>query len=217
MAGQRVLAPDDPRHGRASSYTNWKCRCVACRAAWRDQHREYLHRTGRTRPAEVYRADLEEKKAAYHGTEGTYQRCKCVRCTAAATEARKQRRYATPDATRAYDREYRGYAPLRSVGDADEALIRRATEIDRLRGSVDGELAELFAEQLKDDQRFWIQGRWVVSLDSRRYDDGTTWHDSLSLGGAHLRSYQSDSWTDAVIAVVDRQREIDSWADEVAA
>lgn len=28
------LAPDDPRHGKPSSYTNWGCRCDECRAAW---------------------------------------------------------------------------------------------------------------------------------------------------------------------------------------
>jgi len=27
------LAPDDPRHGKPSTYTNWGCRCPKCRAA----------------------------------------------------------------------------------------------------------------------------------------------------------------------------------------
>lgn len=29
----RGLPDDDPRHGKASTYTNWGCRCPACTAA----------------------------------------------------------------------------------------------------------------------------------------------------------------------------------------
>lgn len=30
---ERGLAPDDPRHGKATTYTNWGCRCPKCTAA----------------------------------------------------------------------------------------------------------------------------------------------------------------------------------------
>lgn len=30
---ERGLSPDDPRHGKASTYTNWNCRCPRCTAA----------------------------------------------------------------------------------------------------------------------------------------------------------------------------------------
>lgn len=30
---ERGLIPDDPRHGKPSTYTNWGCRCPKCRAA----------------------------------------------------------------------------------------------------------------------------------------------------------------------------------------
>jgi hypothetical protein len=29
----RGLSPDDPRHGKASTYANWCCRCPLCTAA----------------------------------------------------------------------------------------------------------------------------------------------------------------------------------------
>lgn len=29
----RGLPPDDPRHGKPSTYTNWHCRCDRCTAA----------------------------------------------------------------------------------------------------------------------------------------------------------------------------------------
>lgn len=29
----RSLPPDDPRHGKPSTYTNWGCRCPRCTAA----------------------------------------------------------------------------------------------------------------------------------------------------------------------------------------
>lgn len=34
-----VFPPGDSRHGRASTYTNHRCRCPACRADWADYHR----------------------------------------------------------------------------------------------------------------------------------------------------------------------------------
>jgi hypothetical protein len=30
---ERGLPPDDPRHGKPSTYTNWGCRCDRCTAA----------------------------------------------------------------------------------------------------------------------------------------------------------------------------------------
>lgn len=44
-----------------------------------------------------------------HGTESRYTgelRCRCDLCRAAAATARRERRHADPDATRAYDRAY---------------------------------------------------------------------------------------------------------------
>ena len=30
-----------PVHGRASTYSNWGCRCSKCRAAWAEKFRKY--------------------------------------------------------------------------------------------------------------------------------------------------------------------------------
>lgn len=38
------LAPDDPRHGRHSTYTNWACRCPACTKANSDACKEQYYR-----------------------------------------------------------------------------------------------------------------------------------------------------------------------------
>jgi hypothetical protein len=35
--------PNDPRHGTANGYSNLKCRCDGCTAAWRDYHREWMN------------------------------------------------------------------------------------------------------------------------------------------------------------------------------
>lgn len=36
-----TLAPGDPRHGTAGAYTNHRCRCDDCRAAWATYHRQW--------------------------------------------------------------------------------------------------------------------------------------------------------------------------------
>jgi len=37
------LLPDDPRHGKPSTYQNYSCRCDACKAAWAKHHSERRH------------------------------------------------------------------------------------------------------------------------------------------------------------------------------
>jgi hypothetical protein len=55
---------------------------------------------------EEHLASLPEVK---HGTETMYGKrgCRCDGCRAAAAAARRMRRHADPEATRAYDREYK--------------------------------------------------------------------------------------------------------------
>lgn len=36
--------PADSRHGLPSSYSNYKCRCLACKAGWAERQREYMAR-----------------------------------------------------------------------------------------------------------------------------------------------------------------------------
>ena len=35
---QRIITPDDPRHGKDSTYVNYKCRCDACKRAHASAH-----------------------------------------------------------------------------------------------------------------------------------------------------------------------------------
>jgi hypothetical protein len=39
-----MLAADDPRHGKVSSYTNHRCRCEKCREAQRQYMAWYMMR-----------------------------------------------------------------------------------------------------------------------------------------------------------------------------
>lgn len=38
------LAPDDPRHGRWTTYVNYGCRCDRCREAWRIRNKVHRER-----------------------------------------------------------------------------------------------------------------------------------------------------------------------------
>jgi hypothetical protein len=72
-------------HGTSGGYTNHKCRCDECRAAWR----AYISRRRAERYAEVNGGpasdDVRAKKLAdvKHGTESTYTNwgCRCRPCT----------------------------------------------------------------------------------------------------------------------------------------
>lgn len=39
-----TLAPNDRRHGTPNGYTNYRCRCDACREAWRVYYAEQVAR-----------------------------------------------------------------------------------------------------------------------------------------------------------------------------
>lgn len=93
-------------HGSPWRYKNHGCRCRECTSAWSSYHVAYLHRTGRTKPRDIYLAELRANPV--HGTEGGYIRgCRCEPCRVAAREARKERRHRNAEADRAYQREYR--------------------------------------------------------------------------------------------------------------
>lgn len=85
-AGPRPKPPEEWEHGSYSTYSNHKCRCDECKAAWaafcRDQKAK---RQARETPSHV------------HGTENGYGNygCRCEACTAAwtvGTNARDARR-----------------------------------------------------------------------------------------------------------------------------
>jgi hypothetical protein len=97
------LAPDDPRHGIASSYTNHNCRCDACREAQTAYMRERQIGPYRKTPCpncgepKHYESELCQtcRYAALeppHGTESRYMRCGCGECREAANAARQRRR-----------------------------------------------------------------------------------------------------------------------------
>lgn len=39
-----ALAPDDPRHGKLSTYSNYGCRCGKCREVHNSRQRDYMAR-----------------------------------------------------------------------------------------------------------------------------------------------------------------------------
>ena len=73
-------------HGTASGYTNHKCRCVQCKAAWAS----YIGRVKAVRKSKVLAADDPR-----HGTTNLYGNfsCRCEACTEAHRVATKHRRY----------------------------------------------------------------------------------------------------------------------------
>lgn len=86
-----TLAPDDPRHGTANGYSNRRCRCDECRAAWAAHYKAWTHRTARATPREDYFE--RRRQQLVHGTEaGSKRGCKCGPCRLAATVARWERR-----------------------------------------------------------------------------------------------------------------------------
>lgn len=103
---------------------------------------------------------------------------------------------------------------------------QRLAEIEWEIENLTGELRALYDEQQKDERWTNFAGsRWVYSLDApwRGEDDALVDYlqreDAIA---AAFRSYAeghavTDGWTDVVHAIVDRRREIDEWADEVAA
>lgn len=52
------LAADDPRHGTSGGYTNWRCRCDACRSAFTIAHQRYMD----SHPEQRLRATLRQLK-----------------------------------------------------------------------------------------------------------------------------------------------------------
>lgn len=71
--------PDrQPRHGTASEYSNHRCRCDDCRAAWRAWSRDYYRRRHNS-PGRQPRGTNWT-----HGIRATYVKgCRCEDCTAA--------------------------------------------------------------------------------------------------------------------------------------
>lgn len=84
MSARPTLAADDPRHGRASTYCNHRCRCGACRAAWS----EHVAQQRAQRVAKGLAPDDPR-----HGKATTYGNwnCRCRACTDAWAAAARQR------------------------------------------------------------------------------------------------------------------------------
>lgn len=109
LPANRIREGDgDPRHGTANGYTNHKCRCDKCRAAWAAYMKPYVTAHNRRmgiRPIEEWN---KVRPKAAHGTESKYRGgCRCEPCRMASVAARRKRRHANPEATRQYDNQYR--------------------------------------------------------------------------------------------------------------
>jgi hypothetical protein len=70
------LAPDDPRHGKASTYNRFRCKCEKCTAAWRIKCQEMKDQR---------LASVKDESDPRHGTPNFYGNygCRCERCTLA--------------------------------------------------------------------------------------------------------------------------------------
>lgn len=177
-----TLAADDPRHGKYSTYSNYRCRCKRCTAAWTTYCRERRHRIGQSRPMAEWRAEQKAQALANmppHGTESRYTRykCKCELCKAAGTEAKRRRREAKRvpcvggcgTLVSLLNRRDKSRPPrchpcataltakpqtkLRKMDlSEDDALIQRAQILERARTEATGELAELIQEQERDER-----------------------------------------------------------------
>jgi hypothetical protein len=81
-------------HGKYTSYTNRKCRCPECTAAWREWVAE-----ARQRRAERLQAD---PTVVEHGKSSTYLNwmCRCAPCTHAHTVERVARGFKKKATTR---------------------------------------------------------------------------------------------------------------------
>lgn len=114
------LTANDPRHGSYNGYHNHGCRCGPCTTANTAYYREKAYdkdvcdRCGnlKNRKAEICQACRNVEISAPHGSETRYRGkngapCRCDLCRAAASAARKERRHANPEATRAHGRLYK--------------------------------------------------------------------------------------------------------------
>lgn len=115
------MSADD--HGSASTYSNHRCRCAPCRAAW---------------AAYVAKRRAERVAGAGtipHGTVGGYGNygCRCEACVTA--NRRRYRCFAGPHPSRKALRLPEGYA---SVGSAVDWLTTNSTESVRALGIYTG-------------------------------------------------------------------------------
>ena len=81
----KILPDDDPRHGTVNGYSNLKCRCDECRAAWAaDQRTQKEKRARRGLP----------EGGPRHGKPWTYSNwgCRCQACTKAWAEYSRAQR-----------------------------------------------------------------------------------------------------------------------------
>jgi hypothetical protein len=97
-----VLPPDDPRHGKYTTYNNHGCRCSECRNAWNVYNTEKNHRLGHTRPREQYLAE-----SSHHGWKRYRKGCRCEVCRAASAAQKRRQRARHAEHYRAYDRARR--------------------------------------------------------------------------------------------------------------
>lgn len=70
------LPPDDPRHGKASTYNRFRCKCEKCTLAWREKCKEMKDKR---------LAAVKDENDPRHGTPNFYGNygCRCDRCTVA--------------------------------------------------------------------------------------------------------------------------------------
>lgn len=80
------LSPDDARHGTHNGYTNWGCRCTACREAANSAAR------GRVR---IRTATPLDENSSAHGTRTGYgiHKCRCNLCRTARRDYDIRRNY----------------------------------------------------------------------------------------------------------------------------
>ncbi len=82
-----VLPPGDPRHG-LNGYSNYRCRCEACRTA------NAVAVAGQRARRRVLLARFPDTSVVQHGDAGTYSNwgCRCQPCRAAHAVARYQQK-----------------------------------------------------------------------------------------------------------------------------
>jgi hypothetical protein len=120
-----------------------------------------------------------------HGTHGTYVNgCRCVLCRLASNAYKRALYHRDLAASRKRERERKRVAH-RSVGDFDTALIQRDVQYRLAAAALDGELAELVAEQVADDVN-WIKPDVPRHLRGRSFDESRWggWGEADPAGGA---------------------------------